>query len=42
MANNLTNIVKIMANDLTLDHFDQRFESAGGYAQTNEGNEFKI
>lgn len=36
MANNVTNIVKIMANDLTLDSIDQRFESAGGYAQTNK------
>lgn len=36
MANNVTNIVKIMANDLTLASIDQRFESAGGYAQTNQ------
>lgn len=36
MANNVTNIVKVMANDEAVDSIDNRFESAGGYGETTE------
>jgi hypothetical protein len=36
MANNVTNIVKVMANDEAVDSIDNRFESAGGYVDTTQ------
>jgi hypothetical protein len=36
MANSITNIVKIVANDLAVDSIDQRFDLAGGYGQTSQ------
>lgn len=36
MANNITNILKIVANDDAVDSIDQKFDSAGGYGETTQ------
>jgi hypothetical protein len=36
MANNVTNIIRIKANDEAIDSIDNRFDLAGGYGETTE------
>jgi hypothetical protein len=36
MANNVTNIIRIVANDEAVESIDARFDSAGGYGETTD------